>query len=259
MKTYVPEEKTVILTSNSLKIPNIYKLEKVGAGHDGLVFKHGDQVLKLLKYDIQKRKEDNLMTYEKACYFMNELNTKRLTIPNDILNDEDGIYSGYAMKYVDDLNSEKKKKENSPLYKEKGDFTCGEILVSAEEIMDDFSELTKKKVLAEDLNRGSYIYACDGIHICDLDKFIYRKDNSAGIGHLNSRKARSLIAKYFGFIMMQIYIEQGVDKKIAKKAIDSFVKEKSNDERYIQKLEEELRKDYRTPVSEYSKYLCMKM
>lgn len=47
----------VIFGSNLKSIKNIYGLEKIGAGHDGLVFKYNDKALKLLKYDIENRQK----------------------------------------------------------------------------------------------------------------------------------------------------------------------------------------------------------
>lgn len=159
--------KTVILKNNLEEIPNIYDLEKIGSGHDGLVFRYQDKVLKLLKYDINTRKVKNLMTFDKAIYFQKKLKLIRMTKPIDTMLDVDGIYTGIVMEYLDDVTTEKKK--GTPRYKETGNFTCGDLVCSTNDLEEDFNELTKNRVQAKDLNRGSYIYTTDFMHLCDMD------------------------------------------------------------------------------------------
>ena len=97
------EHKQVVLRSTLEVIPDISALPRVGAGHDGRVFKFNDKALKLLKYDISLRKEKNLMTFSKATYFLDELDLKRIIKPIDILLDSEGVYTGYVMEYLDDV------------------------------------------------------------------------------------------------------------------------------------------------------------
>ena len=79
------QSKQVIFRSDLSVVPNIYDLPKLGAGHDGRVFRFNNKALKLLKYDISLRKEKDLMTFAKATYFLDELNLKRIVKPIDIL------------------------------------------------------------------------------------------------------------------------------------------------------------------------------
>ena len=75
--------KSVILDSSHEVIPNIHVLEKLGAGHDGIVFRYGDKALKLLKYDVTLRRKKGLMTYDKAIAFSDNLDLRRITNPID--------------------------------------------------------------------------------------------------------------------------------------------------------------------------------
>ena len=59
-------KKSVIFKSNNTLIGNIFNLPYVGGGTDGTIFRYGDNALKLLKFDINTRKEKDLMTFEKA-------------------------------------------------------------------------------------------------------------------------------------------------------------------------------------------------
>lgn len=74
-----------------------------------MVFKYNDKALKLLKYDIENRQKKDLMTFEKACYFVENLNLRRVIIPIDVLLDINGIYIGIVMDYYDNLFDSKKK------------------------------------------------------------------------------------------------------------------------------------------------------
>ena len=94
-------------SKNELYVSDVYKLQRAGSGHDGIVYKYKDLVLKILKYDAITRQKQGSMTYEKALYFMSELELKRITQPIDILFDVDGVYTGYAMKYLEDVSEEK--------------------------------------------------------------------------------------------------------------------------------------------------------
>ena len=82
----------IFMSNVSVKIPNVFELKRLGAGHDGVVYRYDDLVFKLLKYDIDLRKQKDLMTFEKAYYFMENLDLKRIAQPIDILFDSDGVY-----------------------------------------------------------------------------------------------------------------------------------------------------------------------
>lgn len=138
MSKYIPDKEfSVTISGTSEIIPNIYELEKIGAGHDGYIYRFHDYALKILKYDIKLRKKRGLMTFEKATYFRNHLNLQRITQPIDVLLDEDGVYTGYVMRYVDDLTSVKKK--GTPQYRNPGDYSCGDLVYSWEVLADDFN------------------------------------------------------------------------------------------------------------------------
>lgn len=243
--------KTIILKSNLEEIPNIYDLEKVGSGHDGLVFRYQDKVLKLLKYDIETRKIKNLMTFDKAIYFQKKLKLKRIAKPIDTILDEDGIYTGIVMEYLDDVTNEKKKE--TPRHKETGNFTCGDLVCSILDLEEDFNELTKNKVQAKDLNRGSYIYTTDFIHLCDMDKYVI-KASSSSVDDLNRRTLNFVIAKFLYYEMVkQNHFDSKVNKEELRK-LSQWVKINCNSRTYLGEMVEEVKSDYHMPLSEYATY-----
>lgn len=246
------QSKEVILTNDLQVIPNIYALEKLGAGHDGLVFRFGNKALKLLKYDIIKRKTSGLMTFQKAVYFKDELNLKRILKPVDIMLDVDGSYTGYVMDYQEDIASEKKK--GTPIYKAPGDFTCGDLIQATYDLSDDFSEMTKKKVVAKDLNRGSYVYSYDFMHLCDMDKYEYEFTSSV-IDDLNRKNLNFVIVKHLYYEMLKL---DDFDKEQLKK-LSTWVKKSSNSRTFVRDLEQEINCDYAVPIKEYAKYKAKKI
>lgn len=162
-------ELPVTIAGTSEVIPNVYELEKIGAGHDGYIFRFNNQVLKILKYDINLRKQKGLMTFDKASYFKNNLKLQRITQPTDILLNSDGIYIGYVMDYIDNLASEKKR--GTPQFREPGDYNCGDLISSWEILEEDFEQLSNHDICVKDINRGSYLYGYDFMHLCDTDKY----------------------------------------------------------------------------------------
>lgn len=242
------EPKQVVFRSTLEVIPDINALPKVGAGHDGIVFRLNDKALKILKYDIDLRKEKNLMTFSKATYFLDELNLRRIVKPIDILLDSEGIYTGYVMDYLEDVTSTKKK--GTPIYREPSDFSCGELIHSMHDFIDDFNELTRKNVLATDINRGSYVFTTDFMHLCDMDKYqlgLVRVDD------LNKSRLNFVIAKFLYIVM-----SKGLDKEQLKK-LNIWLKQVVNSRDFLESLECEIGTDYRAPISEFADYKVKKI
>lgn len=130
---YVKKAKAVILQSNHQLIKNIYALNKIGAGHDGIVYRYENKALKLLKHDIITRKNNGLMTYEKVIFFQDKLDLKRILKPIDIMLDADGIYVGYVMNYCNRIYTI-------------DDFYLYDLLNSVSYVEDDFQNLTKNNI-----------------------------------------------------------------------------------------------------------------
>ncbi len=245
-KFYQPKE--VIFRSNLQSIPNIYDLPRLGAGHDGRVFKFNNKALKLLKYDISLRKEKNLMTFPKAVYFLDELNLKRITKPIDILLDSEGVYAGYVMDYLEDVTD--KKKKGTPIYRESYEFSCGDLIHSMYDLMEDFNELTKKNVLATDINRGSYIYTTDFIHLCDMDKY---QTGLIRVEDQNRCILNYVFAKYLYCIMSKDLSRDQLKK------LNEWVKKVTNSTTFLNNLEKEIGTDYRSSIGEYTEYKVKKI
>lgn len=243
-KMVLPEK--VILRSNLKVISGISKLEKVGAGHDGIVFRFNDNALKILKYDINLRRQRNLMTFEKILYFQDELNLGRIIQPRDILLDFEGVYSGYVMDCLDNLASSKK--EGTSSYKRLGDFLCEDLIEASYELEDDFNELTEKRVVAKDINRGSYIYTDNFLHLCDMDKYL-KVDNKTtlSVSDENKKMCNFVIAKALYYEMQKLY---GVDKT-GEKQLNNWVKKSSNSRTFMQELRTDLAGCADEPLHDY--------
>ena len=103
--------KSVVLQCSGEIIPDIYALDKLGAGHDGLVFRFNAKALKILKYDYKVRRERNLMTWDKAIYFRDNLRLRRIACPIDVFFDEEEKFAGYVMDYYDDVTKEENQRK----------------------------------------------------------------------------------------------------------------------------------------------------
>ena len=235
----------VVLRNNLETIPNIYDLKKIGAGHEGIVFKYGNRALKLLKYDIHTREYKGLMIFKKAIFFQQNLSLKRIENPIDIMLDVNGVYIGFVTNYLDDITSQEK--IGTPRYKDTGQFTCGDLICAARELEEDFDNLTQNNVLAKDINRGSYIYTTDFIHLCDMDKYVIQ--NGGNLEQLNRINLQFVIAKFLYFEMLK-----SVDlSQSQKNHLSKWVRKQSHSYNYFDQLEEEVRYDYAMPLCDYAK------
>ena len=236
-KQTLPDE--IVLRDNLKVIKGIKSMNKIGAGHDGIVLKNGDTVLKILKYDIARRKKQNLMTFEKAIYFHDKLNLQKITKPIDIMLDKDGIYIGYVMKYLEDITKNTDKKP--------GDFTCEELITSSEILEEDFKHLTEKQVSVKDINRGSYIYTTGFLNICDMDKYTIHNHKPV----VPNKKALNFTISKF------LYYEMLKSKDTTKeelKALSTWVKKSSNNLDFLKQLIQELKPSQKSSITEYVEY-----
>lgn len=245
------EPKEVRLVENKVIIPNIYSLKKLGAGHDGRVFQYEDLALKLLKYDINKRKEKDLMTFTKVNYFLENLELKRIAAPIDTILDADGVFAGYVMECIEDVAKDPK----SPSYKRPGEFSCFDLAFSIAELEEDFDKLTNARVRAEDINRGSYIISPDFLHICDVDKFHILQSTSRGTADLNSSALNFAIAKFLYFEMKKTVFY----RKEHKRVLNNWVKKASNSRTFLRELGTEMGASRDTSIDEYVNYKVRKL
>lgn len=243
MKKIIIPDKVVFL-SDLRVLSSVSQLEKVGAGHDGIIFRYNDKALKILKYDINLRKQKDLMTFDKNLYFQNELKLKRILNSKDILLDFDGVYCGYVMEYLP-----KCQKEDTGGDKKPGEFLCGDLLTSSFELMEDFNELTKKQVVAKDINRGSYLYTDDFLHLCDMDKYL-RLDGSTtlSVSDANIKMCNFVISKFLYYEMQNVSV---LDKTECKQ-LNNWVKKSSNSRTFMKDLEQDLANCANEPISEYA-------
>ena len=214
--------KSIILDSSHEVIPNIHVLEKLGAGHDGIVFRYGDKALKLLKYDVTLRRKKGLMTYDKAIAFSDNLDLRRITNP---------------------INSPKK--EGTSLYKKPTEFTCSDLFDSMLELALDFENLTDNKILVSDVNRGSYIYTDDFLHLCDMDK--YQIYSAGDLASKNNTTFNFVISKML-FFMMQYDNEFSSQER---KQLSAWVKNCSNSPEFLSTLLEEVYKKRDESIGEF--------
>lgn len=228
-------------------------LEKIGAGHDGIVYKYGDIAIKILKYDVNFRKTKNLMTFEKVNYLIETLELNRIVMPIDVILDEDGVYSGYVMNFIDDLYSAKK--IGTSQYKEPGEFLKLDLVRSVQELSDDFLQLTRNSIIARDINGGSYMFPSDFIHLCDTDKYIINSRNSGNIHEQNMSSLNFVFAKLLFYEMKKTdsYTIESL------KLLRNWIKKSSNSKSFINELIVEIGNDMNSPISEFADYKFKKI
>ncbi len=228
-------------------------LEKIGAGHDGIVYKYGDIAIKILKYDVNFRKTKNLMTFEKVNYLIETLELNRIVMPIDVILDEDGVYSGYVMNFIDDLYSAKK--IGTSQYKEPGEFSKLDLVRSVQELSDDFLQLTRNSIIARDINGGSYMFPSDFIHLCDTDKYIINSRNSGNIHEQNMSSLNFVFAKLLFYEMKKTdsYTIESL------KLLRNWIKKSSNSKFFINELIVEIGNDMNSPISEFADYKFKKI
>ncbi len=224
---------------NSEEIPNIASLERVGAGHDGIVFRYGDKALKVLKYDIRTRREKGLMTFEKAVYFQNHLQLKRILKPDGVLLDKEGVYSGYRMPY--------KEKTDKSL----AEFTCQDFITFSEELREDFTKLAQKRVIAGDINEGSYIVTDDFLYLCDTDKYqIVSEQSNLNVTSQNQKSCHFAVSKFLYYEMMKLVPSDNINKK----KFAYWIKKSSNDSTFLTRTYQEIGQGLDEPLQEYISY-----
>lgn len=246
-KNHKPQAKMVRFAEGRVVIPNIYDLEKIGAGHDGAVFRYGELALKLLKYELLERKEKNLMTFDKVNHLCENVSCKRIIMPTDILLDEDGVYTGYVMPYIDNVASEKKK--GTEEYKAPGDFELIQLIYAMAYLEEDFEELINNRVRAKDINRGSYIYNEEFLHLCDTDKYIIA-DDSSKVADLNYNMMNFSIAKFLVYEMQK----SEYYNKAYKNELSKWVRKVCGDRNFFKELNQDFGNDLNIPIKEYTDY-----
>lgn len=233
----------IFMSSAYRKIPDYAELEKIGAGHDGIVYRYGDLVFKLLKYDIHERKAKDLMTFEKAHYFIENLMLSHITQPIDILLDADGMYTGYVMKYFDDVT-----RNPSASYSTPSSLPLGKLQESISFLDEDVRKLNSSHVIIQDINRGSYIYTDDGLNMCDMDKFRIIHSGRVPID-LNKRSLSFFIAKALYYQMEK----SGEFTKEELKTLLQWVKKSANSSSFLSQLMNDCNHNSHYPMGEYAK------
>lgn len=234
---------TIVFGNRPNIMLNTNELEKIGIGHDGIVFRYKDHAIKINKNDLDILKEKNLMTFNKLLYFRDELELKRIVTPQGPIHDVNGVYTGYYMDFFKDIT----KSGTLPNYIKVGNFTCIQLIYAIIELEEDFNELTKHKVAVKDINRGSYIFSDDFLHICDMDKFDILSDKSLGSENANKDALNFTIAKLLYYLMLA---GKNLDKSQLRK-LSNWVKKSTNSRTFIKELSRDIPND-NTPLSEYA-------
>lgn len=237
------EKKYVFLSKSGRIVSNVFDLPRIGAGHDGIVYLYGDSVLKILKYDIKRRKEKDLMTFEKANYFLTNLSLKRIAQPRDVILNSDGVYVGYVMKYFEDIT----KSSDSCKHKTSGSFLLSDLYSTIIDLKSDFCELTANQIMVNDINRGSYIVTNDFLTMCDMDKF--RFCNSGNSPSDNNR--RSLQFFFAKWLFYEMEKSQSLDKDNLK-VLMQWVKKCSNSCDFLDKIESDCLTNMECSIGEYA-------
>lgn len=230
--------KSIVLNRTHEIIPDIFALEKIGAGHDGIVFKYGDKAIKLLKYDASTRSKKGLMTSEKAIYFIDNLDLQRIAKPIDTFSNFDDDFLGYVMNYLESSDRE---------------FSCADLFDSICLMEEDFKELTANKILAGDINRGSFIYTNDFLHLCDTDK--YQCYSGFDVASKNNNMLNFVIAKMLYFKICDDNDLSACERKI----LLSWVKRCSNQTSFLTELKRSVADIPDMPVGELAKVKMKKI
>lgn len=236
-------KKTITLVDNLQTLADLHSLEKIGAGHDGIVYRYGNKAIKELKYDIETRKKLSLMTFEKAQSFVKYSNDfKRLIVPQAIFLDENGSFCAYLMNYIDKIDFTK-----YPF----NTITLSTFLNAIYDLWDDFNLLNKMQIIANDINPSSYLLDNNFLHLCDTDKYIMRTSNTT---IYNREKFNYMIAKLLYLLMYDKNI--GIENL---KSLNNWVRKQANNQSFLKKLTEELTPIFNETLPEYTTYLKRKL
>lgn len=138
-----------------LDVENLERLN--GNTKDGKIYRYNDEALKIL--------HSKYMTYDKACYLSNNINTSLFLKPLRIVKDLSGNFIGYTTLY--------KKEVRSGI----GEMTTEEFINGFKELRNGFVELANHGIHALDCGSHNTIIASDnGIlkpYICDLDRYLF--------------------------------------------------------------------------------------
>lgn len=225
----------IIIEGRGIIIPNINSLKRLGAGHDGRVYKFEDKALKIVKYDQETREKKGLMTLEKILYFIEKCHMRRMTNPKEILNYTDGQFSGYSMKYVETTS------------KSFFEFQCKELLECVLELQADFEILNQINVAAKDINSGSYILSNDLLHLCDLDKYEIKPHYQAVA---INRTALNYAIYHFLYLCYRSLFNDEIEK-LERKILSEIIKVNSNRNNVVLHLTQELKPYLNATIREY--------
>ena len=233
--------------ANDLReISKIEDLPIIGKGTDGRVFRYNKLALKLLKYDNKVREEKGRLDFEKARYFIKELYVKRITFPKDILLDEDGIYIGIVMDYIELINQ-----KDLDLTQ----FNLHDLIYFMEELTIDFEEqLTPKGVVPNDINFGSYCFTPNLFQMCDTDKYLVLQNKSI-VKDKNKDALNYTLAKavyYLDFMTHSLNKEE-------RKKWQQWVKQQVKEKKILKTISNESRENNFENLNEYIGYKRQKI
>lgn len=214
-------------------------MPKIGSGTDGTLYLYEKLALIILKYDNETRKKRGRMAFDKVTYFIQELKTKRITFPKDILLDENGIYCGIVMDYLD------KRNENNLCLSQ---FQVDALVQFVEELILDIElELTPKKVVPNDINFGSYCVTSSFFQLCDTDKYLVAQEYSS---LKNQDKMHYILAKSIYYLIFYSYQLNQLEKRKWQKWVKLQVREK----KFYQTLQAEIKENHFENMEEYLSY-----
>ena len=115
------------------------------------------------------------------------------------------------------------------------------MLEAIEDLEEDFAALSKNHVLAQDINRGSYIYTSSFLHLCDTDKYQILSGSDAT--YRNQCMLNFVVAK---IIVLEAKRNFDLDKSQTKK-VNAWVKDSANRGRFLAEFKNEIdhKKDQR--------------
>lgn len=190
-----------------IAIDNVHALEKLGAGHDGIVYAYDDLALKIFK-------SEKILAYKSALAF-SDLTLKKVVGPCGIIFDDNGAYCGYIMKKInkvsDDVSLDAFKPE--------------QMVHSIVDLKSDFMGLSSKGIVAEDINNGSFLIDEDSfLHLCDVDKYVF---SNSSVSARNKQRLHYAISRFMVSHMPSLSDSQKA----------TYVRKSTTDPEYLRSLE----------------------
>ena len=166
-----------VLIDNDLN--ELDKLDYLGSGMEGMVYRYYDEAIKVYKTDCSKY----ILDVDTASR-LSLIETSRILLPRRIVySPEDGSFLGYTTKYIE-------KGPKSDVFRKNVNRFCDELDV----LRDDITLLSNDKVLLEDLIIGNTVFNNGSIFLIDPGSYRFINGSEDDVLYSNLWEFRDFIA-----------------------------------------------------------------